>query len=538
MPRVPLYEGPQVQQNVQAAPQQNFQQQQDVSAQGRQLASALNQSGEQLDKFNLRNAQDAAFQAETEIKAAWLQTDADLRKRYRGSNVDGYQEEVAKFWSETSAKYGEKLDPLARQVATKSLANAQAMAQAGAVRYYESEKESGTIQAWEAAKTITKQMALTDGSEPAIGAARVDIARKNSMEAARRGLTSEELQALNLRDLTSLHSEFISTTAQANPEQAKAYFDKFKDEIDASRHDTINKVLDNEIRNTTAKKTADSWANLPMAEQLTKLAEIKDPQLREKTQLFVKQNHALVKEAQQENEKKYSDQAWQLVGAGKRVPEAVLSQMDGKERVQLQDYLVRRAEHNATVGAAKPPKTDPKLHAELWDEMVRDPEAFKARRLAPLAMRLSPQDLEQLAMQQKGLMNPKKEADIVKYQGKVTAMADMLGIKKNDLEKRGMFVRAAQMEFEAYQTRTGKPPTPEEEDKMIDRLALPGASHWFSPSSPSKTYAESVVTGKAFIPDIPSADRNTIVEKMKTRGISKPTDEQIDKAYRAWKGIK
>lgn len=97
------------------------------------------------------------------------------------------------------------------------------------------------------------------------------------------------------------------------------------------------------------------------------------------------------------------------------------------------------------------------------------------------------------------------------------------------------FSEAANREREAYKQRTGKYPDPDEETKLLDRLTLPGQSSWFGDNA--KTYAESVATGRKFVPQISSADRSELMKRFAARGVAAPTDEQITQAFKAWKGI-
>ncbi len=232
MPRVPVAQDFQVrEQQFQPVAQQAP----DVGAPTRQLAQGLGQVGEAFDRIAVRNDTEAAFAAETKARADWLETDAQLRKKYRGGQVEGYREEVKGYWDKTATTLGSDLSPRARALVGKSLGQARLQAEGGALRYYEAEKERSTVEAWSAAKAATIQMAITDGSPQAIEAARQGIRQKNAIEMARTGGGVEELEKQNLRDLTGLHLEFINATATRNPEAAKVYFNQYKDEIDATR---------------------------------------------------------------------------------------------------------------------------------------------------------------------------------------------------------------------------------------------------------------------------------------------------------------
>lgn len=549
MPRVPTYDGPQVREaalpDVRLDPR---------AYQGRNqhLAGVVNLAAAGVDayeKVQQRNDNEAAFKAEATLTADWMQHDAELRKRYRGSNVDGYQDEVDKWWADAPGKYTASLSPQAQRAAARSLTAKQLQASAGALNYYTGEKERATVGAAEAKKLSTIQMALTDGRPEAVATARKDVQATNAMEAARRGSTPDELAAANLKDLTTLHSEYINAVSVGNAAAGKAYFDKYKEEIDATRHDSIGKVLKAEGDNQQARADAAAWAKLPLEEQLAKAAEIGDPQRREKTILQIKTNHGLVKEAQAEVEKKFSDIAWQHYSkTGKLPPENILDKMDGRERDRLQETRRLRVEHMNKSAAEKAVKTDPKVLAALLDLQAENPQEFaRTFRAEAYAYSLSGSDLEQMAKARQALLNPKPERDVVALNSKITARLESLEINTGaqHQEKRGAFRMAAQKAIEtAIERNGGKPLTNKQEDEELDRLLIPGTvvNTWWNdsrrvfevPETDLARFKTKSPSDEARVASlrIPAAERAAIAATLRRKGVA-VTDESIVMLFNA-----
>lgn len=312
-----------------------------------------------------------------------------------------------------------------------------------------------------------------------------------------KGLPAEAI-AVATKDFSSrAHEGVIRSLIQSDPIAAKAYFDANKKAINADRHDDLMKPLKAEVDDVEASRFAAKIAVKPYAEQLAAAADITDTDRRQKTLLRIRENQGMKVAAQQEVERNASDLAWQTVGQGKRVPETVLSVMNGRERVQLQDYLVKRAEHMATQGS-KPVKTDPMAHAKLLDLQASDPQEFaRTFRAEAFAYRLAGSDLEQLSRAQAAILNPKAGKDIISFNNKVTARIEMMGLTdRSDDVKRGEFRAAAQKEFERL-AAAGKPLAPKDEDAILDSLTIPGKSGWFDEGE-AKTYGQSVATGKPY----------------------------------------
>ena len=531
MPQIPTYDGKQVRSE---ALQPVMQRTPDVSSGLQSASRALGQVGQDIEQRLVRDAEAEANSVDSKITADWLNWDAENRSKYQGQNADEYAVKAKEWWDKAAASTANTVSGLASRRLADVMPRKQNQAMASVLSHVGSLKEQFADNSAEAAAQTAIEFGIDTG---AVAGAREEIRKISAQRGARKGWTTEMVQADQQRLLGTLHLSYITRLSESDPTAAQKYYEQNKTEIPGAAQNRVEQVLKSEGDNQFALKFSAENAGVPLDEQLRKAADIADPGRREKTIQQIKVNQGLVKAAQQEREQRAADSAWQMVGQGRRVPEAVLGTMDGRERVQLQDYLRQRAEHMASQGR-KPVATDPAVHAQLWELATRDPEGFKNERLQAHSMRLSQGDLEQLYKMQQSMLNPKNEKDVISWNNKVTGRLEMLKINTgsgSNEEKRGVFRSAAQREFEKFQSTTGKAPNQQQEDEILDRLMLPGKSGWFSGNA--GTYGESVVTGKPFVPDIKATERDAIVKALAKRGIAKPSEDQITEVYKRAKGL-
>ena len=534
MPTVPTYDGPQL--RTQAL-RPVYQDTPDVSSGLVAAGRALSNVGQAFEQKAQRDAETEANDIDNKITAGWLEWNAKNRNTYQGENVGEYEVKAKEWWDKAKETYAASASPLAQSKIGIDLGRKRNHAMASVLGHIENEKTRFADDQAESSAQSTIEFGVDTG-DTAGAAERVRkiVAEKG----ARKGWTTEMVQADQQRLLGTMHLLQITRMAEGNgttmgdAAKARAYYEANKGEIPAQVQNRVEQVLKGEADNQFADQFAASVATKPLDEQLAEASKITDQQRKQKTTLAIKNNHALVAEADRQRESKAADDAWQMVGQGRKVPERVLSQMNGKSRVELQDYLTKRAEHLAT---GKVVKTDPAVLAKLLDQQASDPAKFaKEFRAEAYAFKLSGTDLEQLSKARATILNPKPDKDLVSFNNKVTARVEMMGATgERHAEKRGQFRMAAQKEFEAHFAANGKPPGPKEEDMILDRLMIPGKT-WFG--GDSETYGESVATGKSFVPKISSSDRSMIIQALQAEGVKAPTDAQIMARFKLAKGIK
>lgn len=349
MPQVPVYEGPQ----VRSAPLQPvYQNTPDVSSGGRAVAQGLAQVAEAADRIDLRDAQTKASAAERDITAQWLQWDAKARTEYRGEKVDGYLPAAQEWWKKAAETYGADLNPRAKSIASQSLSGKQVSALGNVGTFVAAEKERHADEVYNADVATTIQFGVTSGN---VASTAQQLREKAAVTGARKGWTTEQVQAEANKHLSNMHIAYIAKIAESDAKAAQQYYNDNEKEIDAAAQGRIKGVVDGEAANQTARQFAASVADKPLADQLAAAAKIEDPKVREKTLTEVRNNYALVSQARREAEAQAADKAYQLMAQGKKIPEALLAAMDGKERINMQEIQRQRAERLAQ---GKPVKTD------------------------------------------------------------------------------------------------------------------------------------------------------------------------------------
>ncbi len=166
MPRVPLYDGPQVRSNaLQPAQQQQI----DVSSGMRAAAGALGQVADLGDKVIRRDAEIEANRIDGEITAGWLQWDAENRRKYQGQNVEQYAADAQKWWEDARKTYGANLTPMVQSAIGTTLGRKRAQALAGVAQHIGAEKERFADDAGEKAAATAIEFAVDTGDT--VGAA-------------------------------------------------------------------------------------------------------------------------------------------------------------------------------------------------------------------------------------------------------------------------------------------------------------------------------------------------------------------------------
>lgn len=527
MPKVPVYGGPQIERQV---PNPTRMQTPDVSSGLQAVARGLGEVSEGFDKIALRDDQTKAFETEAQITQEWLKWDSQARQQFRGANVDGYEAAAQQWWKDSAETYGKDLNPRAKALASRGLMGKQNQALGNVLQFTSTEKERHADEAANANIASTIQFGVTSGE---VASAADQVRGLVAAQGARKGWTTEQVQDATQRNLSNLHVAHLAKLAESNAEAAQTYFTQNRGEISFAQQSKIEEAIKGEADNQFSRKFAADVAAKPLSEQLAEAGKITDPQRRDKALREVKLNHALVKEAQAQVESQASDSAWQMVGKGQRVPEMVLAQMNGKERVQLQDYLKTRAER---VASGAQVKTDPSDLARVYDLMRDDPAEFKKLRMVALTNHIAPNDIEQIARIQRDMLKPDREKD-------VATSSQLLGTYTGGWtpEKKAAFSSSFYDELDRFEKEKGRPANYKEKREIGDRLMLDGevmSGKWYADDPNKKLYETTPDERQRFAPTISTGDRALIVKALQAEGVAQPTDEQINARFKLAKGIK
>lgn len=535
MPQVPVYGDRQVRTE---ALRPVLQQAPDVSSGGRALAQGLGQVAEAADRIDLRDAQAKASETEAKITSDWLKWDSENRAKYRGANADGYAPAAEAWWKSAAENAGKDLTPRAKMIASQSLRAKQTAAMGNVLTFSAAEKERHADETYTADVNTTIQFGVTSGD---VASTAVQIREKAAVLGARKGWTTEQVQAEAGKNLSMMHLAQITKLAEQDATKAQAYYDANKAEVGFQNQARVEQVLKGEMDNQFATQKAAEMAGKPLSEQLAEASKITDPQRREKTLTQVRNNYALVKQAEQEQEARFADQAWQAFAQGQKIPEAVLSGMNGRERVQLQEAQRTRAERLA---AGKPIKTDMGLYIDVREKLARGEKVD----LRALTEKIGKTEMETLIdIQTTASKGGAKQDSMLTDEARINAAIVGLGIDKkknpeaavnltNEIDRR---VRAASA------AKGGKDLTADEKQGIVDRVVMDKVyvNEWgtdpqkplalLTPDEVSKAYVN--VNGKNVpVSSVPALDRRQIVKALQATG-QQPTEQAIVEMYLAGK---
>lgn len=535
MPQVPTYDGPQV--RTQAL-QPVFQRTPDVSSGAQALAKAVGQVTDELDRKIQRDAQDEAFKLELQIRTDWQKQRAALREQYKGDLADQYKAAADEWWKKAPETYGKAASPMARQMATRSIGQYMLQSEADTLGYVEGEKRKSREVNF---RTLQDSIVREAGQIVTVDNARQIAARdaqriyNNAIEhAAKEGYNSDVGKAMAREQLDRFHADMALAlaTKPGGAQAAQAYMAEFGKDMPLAVRTRVDEVVNREADNQFATQFAAGVATKPLAEQLSEAAKIENPDRREKAITQIRNNYALVKAAQAEREQAVKDQAWQLVGQGKKVPEALLAQMDGRGRVELQDYLKTRAKQAAE---GTPVKTDWATYIDLRTRLA----AGEKINLTQYTTKLAGKEIEQLLDLQTKVGTPGsvKQDSMMTDQQRIEAMLVGLGIDpKKRPEEAGRLTALIDQRVRAESAAKGnKDLTADEKQKIIDRVALDKVyvDEWgrdpqkpvalLTPEEMTSAYVR--VNGKNVqVSSVPRADREQIIAAL--RATNQPATEQ------------
>lgn len=412
MPQVPVYGGPQ----VAADPLRPVQARAlDVSSGTRAIGQGLANLGEGIDRYAEREAQAQAFNAEDTLTKEWLTWDSQARKHYVGEKATEYEAAAAEWWAKAPETVGTTLNPRARELVGRSLAQKRNSAMASVMTAAGAEKERHADQVALADIDSTLQFGVTTGN---VDAARMQIQEKVAALGARKGWSTELVQKAQGEYLSQMHMAQIDTLPA---EAGLAYFREHRDEIDFDKQGRTEKYLERSIEVEAKQREAD-------AEKATRDAE----------------DAAM-------------NQALSLYANNEKVPPSVMSTLAPRDRIAVMGMIEKRAE-------GKEIKSDPALVNTLRLDIAEG----KPVRLRDYIGQLSPTHMSDLEKLQSDAKSPEKQSSIA-------TTAQMLANYKPQLATElaiAQFNQASFDEISRFEREKGRPPSYDERRKIMDDLLL------------------------------------------------------------------
>jgi hypothetical protein len=463
MPQVPVYGDRQVRTD---ALRPVMQQAPDVSSGARTLAQGLGQVADVADRIDLRNAETKANEVDTQLTREWDKWENENRGKFTNQAADGYTKAVDEWWREAAKTYGSGLDGRAQAMVGKTLARRQTIALEQAGKYEFAEKEKYADSTTAASINTATVNALKTGDYAGEAQRIRDLV---AAQGTRKNWSKEQRDTeLNAR-MGVFNTAVIAQLAEKDAAAAQTYLSAAieRGEIRPDQQSRLETIIKGEADNQFATQEAARMAALPLKDQLAEAAKITDPQRREKTINQIRNNYALVREAENQAKAAAEEQAWSYFNQGKPVPEAIISQMDQSAAVPRLREAQRVRSERLSEGRAV--KTDFNTWYEVQDKIARGERVD----LRGYTEKISNSDLRDLAKAQQTVAKPGElEGYFTKQQRVEGAFQDITGKPaKDDPARAYTFQKAVDNAIMAESTAKKRALTPAEEQDVVDRVA-------------------------------------------------------------------
>jgi len=269
MPQVPVYGGNQVAQQPQQGGYLDAGQftggARNLAAVGQGLADA----GATADRISIRESQRIAYDTQAGIQAKWLDQQQQWLTQRKNDAAKGLTNDTSMWWAKAAEEAAPNLDPYARALVTRQLQQSSLQAQAMMGHFENQQLDAAADLSMNAAKATSISTATAapfvmvpstdaDGKPTTITSVEAtlkDLRAKNAEAMVRKGIADPTvLSAMNLADSTKLHTQVLQGLSRTAPDQARAYYEQYKDQIDGTQHAEISHQLD--VQGNLAKAQA------------------------------------------------------------------------------------------------------------------------------------------------------------------------------------------------------------------------------------------------------------------------------------------
>ncbi len=412
MATVPISRGPQ----VRTAPLQFVPQQAAGSdaafggVQARQveaLGGSMQKAAADFDRIAAQKAQTQAFELDAHVTEKWLKWDAENRQRYRGANAEGYTAAVEDWWKKAALETHTGLDPRVKQTIGKSLSQRRLQALGAATAFVSSERERHATEAYAADVNATIEFGLATGT---VASADQEVRSRVRSFAARKGWTTEQVQAETTKALTQLHGLYITRLLDTNPEAARAHLLAVGGELDARSRAGFERAVEQAGVLTKAQQLADGAMQRGLTlDQALKEAESLSGEAERVAKAELRQRYADVDMAKRQVlERAYGTALLEVEQRG-RVKPTTFALLDDKHKAAVLNRMQAEAKAREAAARDRPIKTDWNVYANLREQADTNPQAFAKTDLRQYLDRIGPGQFEQLLDIQTNLKKPEND---------------------------------------------------------------------------------------------------------------------------------
>lgn len=387
-------------------------------------------------------------------------------------------------------------------------------------------------------------------------------------QAHRAGVTDKDVQDQMVKDaLGKVYMGVLGqlldgkNTKPGNVKLAQAYFDEVKDGLSAEQQDRVKTVLEVGANKDAslqlfydASKQGDGTAQRDYVDQQFKDGKI-SADVHDMTMQRIDHAEALRREQQTETDKKVIGQAWETAHQGgtlASLPASMLAYIKDRGLGPHIDAIFKRGETGGSGGAGLDTAGEAKLYVDLARMSVDDPSAFVNADLSKFAGQLSAGHFNHLITLQLGISKQDAKAmDLSKlvHNAVNDTMATIRAAGMTPTAKPGSTQAQSFDQFEASlrdslaaaQAANGDKPLTREQARQVTMgllkdQALSGTG-LFGLGMTHKPVWKMTPDERKANWEVPTADRQQIVESLKRKGMP-VTEDNIQRAYKYSQGVR
>lgn len=490
-------------------------------------------------KMREKEDMDAVVRAESDLVNRM--TDFSLKAKERqGQNAYGLTSEASDWYDEATKSITDGLTSDTQRRAFQNIAvRRSASFRTGMAEWESRERDKSLAQSMEASREASISAVAAD---PRMAADERDRLLKNiDAEAAIRGWTPEIAGRSRMEATTKLHAAAIGAIVEQNPEAAKEYYYKNRDEIDGVAQKQITKLLDTAGREAKVQGVADEIERMGLDDD----AAIK----------YIQDNHSGDDEkaikaewrtrradrnaVESMRKKETESEAWKVIAGGggkKQIPVKLWNELDGQTQTQINDYLYQRAKRAEADAKGKSPGTDIAAYAAIRDAITANPGMETGQLLGrPEFSRLSNSDQQEMIRLRDSLRGDENKLKEVRTtDNQISNTVGSLNLKGDDA---AIFKLTALREIDAEAAARGKSLTADERQKVIDRMLVEGDVNGWMPGGGRRFYeVKGTPDEERFRVEVPDGERRKIVEALR-RANKDVTEEAVMELYRKRVGL-
>lgn len=559
MPKIPVYESPQVEERALPGTRQSSVASPSLfgakAEQNMQNSKALMNAGTMLSdmavKIQERENADLIFRAETQLKDDYLNYERSVRQR-KGLNAYGATTDTEQFFAEQEKKHSQSLqNDKQRYLFSQTLGKLRQSAKGSIAQYEDGEIRRSVEESHRAsivgsiniAASAAAEGMTVPGAEGAPSASPIPGIKKDiiaRVEAVSRlnGWSPERKAAETAQHVTNLHKQVIQSMVDKNPAAASEYFKLNKAEINGSELDTIQRMLKVGETRGVVQRSTDALMNAVDTPGVTEEGVLKQirsdfadqPEMRDAISTEFKSRMAERRQLREAGQKDLADQAWQVyakTGRFDAVPASVIAGMDGRDIETMRTHARNKAEGARVT-------TDPGAYYDLQRLNASDPAAFRSVDLRQYVNVLSESDFQEFVKMQTKEGASLDSASLTKQ---LSIAHGEMNWGEGEKQKKSAFDKAVHEAVRVEQESTGKRLDQPARQAIIDKMLIKRDNGFFQFGD--QQYFEVKGTDKAaeFAPEIPKAERDTIAERFRKLRGKEPTEAELVQTYKKWKGL-